>query len=137
MKLKELVMAYKLLDDAKIKTMEDKDAIIIIKNRKVMRPYVESYDALLEDANEKFKPEDFEYLKEKVGKWDNLTDEEKMYVNRVLDVYKGKVEAVCKQELDKDIDIKLDKLSEEGALKIVKENDWQMNKLDLLKIMLE
>lgn len=137
MKLKELVMAYKLLDDAKIKTMEDKDAIMIIKNRKVIRPYVESYDALLEDANEKFKPEGFESLKEKIEKWDNLSDEEKTHVNGVLKVYKEKVEAVCKPELDKDIDIKLEKLSEEGALKIVKENDWQMNKLDLLKIMLE
>ena len=69
MKLEKLVIAYKMLDDAKIKTMDDKDAIKIIKNRKAMRPHVESYDALLKDAQEKFKPDNIEVMQEKASKW--------------------------------------------------------------------
>lgn len=38
MKLEKLVIAYKMLDDAKIKTMDDKDAIKIIKNRRLCVP---------------------------------------------------------------------------------------------------
>lgn len=137
MKLEKLVIAYKMLDDAKIKTMDDKDAIKIIKNRKAMRPYVESYDALLKDAQEKFKPDNFEELQEKAGKWKELSDEERKTVNESFKAYQERVDAACKPELDKEVDITLDKLSEDGALKLAKENEWPMNKLDTLDIMLE
>lgn len=137
MKLEKLVIAYKMLDDAKIKTMDDKDAIKIIKNRKAMRPYVESYDALLKDAQEKFKPDNFEELQEKAGKWKELSDEERKTVNESFKAYQERVDAACKPELDKEVDITLDKLSEDGVLKLAKENEWPMNKLDTLDIMLE
>lgn len=137
MKLEKLVIAYKMLDDAKIKTMDDKDAIKIIKNRKAMRPHVESYDALLKDAQEKFKPDNFEELQEKAGKWKELSDEERKTVNESFKAYQERVDAACKPELDKEVDITLDNLSEDGALKLAKENEWPMNKLDTLDIMLE
>lgn len=137
MKLKTVVIAYKMLDDAKIKTMDDKDAIKIIKNRKAMRPYVESYDALLKDAQEKFKPDNIEVMQEKVSKWKELSAEERKIVNESFKAYQEKVDAVCNPELDKEVDITLDKLSEDGVLKLAKENEWPMNKLDTLDIMLE
>ena len=137
MKLEKLVIAYKMLDDAKIKTMDDKDAIKIIKNRKAMRPYVESYDALLKDAQEKFKPDNFEELQEKAGKWKELSDEERKTVNESFKAYQERVDAACKPELDKEVDITLDKLSEDGVLKLAKENEWPMSKLDILEIMFE
>ena len=126
-----------MLGDAKIKTMDDKDAIKIIKNRKSMRPHVESYDALLKDAQEKFKPDNFEELQEKAGKWKELSDEERKTVNESFKAYQERVDAACKPELDKEVDITLDKLSEDGVLKLAKENEWPMNKLDTLDIMLE
>ena len=131
------MIAYKMLGDAKIKTMDDKDAIKIIKNRKSMRPHVESYDALLKDAQEKFKPDNFEELQEKAGKWKELSDEERKTVNESFKAYQERVDAACKPELDKEVDITLDKLSEDGVLKLAKENEWPMNKLDTLDIMLE
>jgi hypothetical protein len=137
MKLEKLVIAYKMLDDAKIKTMDDKDAIKIIKNRKAMRPHVESYDALLKDAQEKFKPDNFEELQEKAGKWKELSDEERKTVNESFKAYQERVDAACKPELDKEVDIILDKLSEDGVLKLAKENEWPMSKLDILEIMFE
>lgn len=137
MKLEKLVIAYKMLDDAKIKTMDDKDAIKIIKNRKAMRPHVESYDALLKDAQEKFKPDNIEVMQEKVSKWKELSAEERKIVNESFKAYQEKVDAVCNPELDKEVDITLDKLSEDGVLKLAKENEWPMNKLDTLDIMLE
>lgn len=137
MKLEKLMIAYKMLDDAKIKTMDDKDAIKIIKNRKAMRPHVESYDALLKDAQEKFKPDNFEELQEKAGKWKELSDEERKTVNESFKAYQERVDAACKPELDKEVDITLDKLSEDGALKLAKENEWPMSKLDILEIMFE
>lgn len=137
MKLEKLVIAYKMLDGAKIKTMDDKDAIKIIKNRKAMRPYVESYDALLKDAQEKFKPDNIEVMQEKVSKWKELSAEERKIVNESFKAYQEKVDAVCNPELDKEVDITLDKLSEDGALKLAKENEWPMSKLDILEIMFE
>ena len=102
-----------------------------------MRPHVESYDALLKDAQEKFKPDNIEVMQEKVSKWKELSAEERKIVNESFKAYQEKVDAVCKPELDKEVDITLDKLSEDGVLKLAKENEWPMNKLDTLDIMLE
>ena len=77
MKLKTVVIAYKMLDDAVITSVNDKDAVSIIKNRKEMRKHVEAYDALLKDAQEKFKPKNFDEMQEKTRKWNELPESEK------------------------------------------------------------
>ena len=76
-------------------------------------------------------------MQEKASKWKELSAEERKFVNESFKAYQEKVDAVCNPELDKEVDITLDKLSEDGVLKLAKENEWPMNKLDTLDIMLE
>lgn len=137
MKLKEIVEAYELLGKANIKTLDDKDGVIIIKGRMAMRPHVESYEALLKDAREKFKPEGLEDMQEKTQSWDKLSIEERKSINDFFKQYQEKIDTVCGPELDKEIDCKIDKLPMEGALKLIKENGWPVSQLDTIAFTLE
>jgi hypothetical protein len=137
MKLKSVVIAYKMLDDAVITSVNDKDAVSIIKNRKEMRKHVEAYDALLKDAQEKFKPKNFDEMQEKARKWNELSESEKEELNNFFTPYQKKVNAACEPELEKEVEVTLEKISDEGAIQLAKENKWPMSKLDLLKIMLD
>lgn len=137
MKLKTVVIAYKMLDDAVITSVNDKDAVSIIKNRKEMRKHVEAYDALLKDAQEKFKPKNFDEMQEKARKWNELSESEKEELNNFFTPYQKKVNAACEPELEKEVEVTLEKISDEGAIQLAKENKWPMSKLDLLKIMLD
>lgn len=137
MKLKTVVIAYKMLDDAVITSVNDKDAVSIIKNRKEMRKHVEAYDALLKDAQEKFKPKNFDEMQEKARKWNELPENEKEELNNFFAPYQKKVDAACEPELEKEVEVTLEKISDEGAIQLAKENKWPMSKLDLLKIMLD
>lgn len=137
MKLKSVVIAYKMLDDAVITSVNDKDAVSIIKNRKEMRKHVEAYDALLKDAQEKFKPKNFDEMQEKARKWNELSESEKEELNNFFAPYQKKVDAACEPELEKEVEVTLEKISDEGAIQLAKETKWPMSKLDLLKIMLD
>lgn len=137
MKQKEIIEAYKLLGEANIKTLEDKDAVAIIKNRMAMRPCVESYEALLKDAQEKFKPENLEAMQEKTQGWDKLSNEERRSVNEFFRAYQGKIDAVCAPELEKDIECSIEKISLDAGMKLLKENGWPVSRLDILAFMLE
>lgn len=137
MKLKELVIAYRTLDEAKISTLNDDDAIKILKNRRSMRNHVESYNSMLKDAQEKFKPEGFDEVMSKYININSLSDDEKKSVNDVISSYQKKVNSACTPELQKEIDIQIEKISEDGTVKIAKENGWPIAKLDLIRIMCE
>ena len=137
MKQKEIIEAYRMLGEANIKTLEDKDAVIIIKDRMAMRPHVEAYDALLKDAQEKLKPENLEAMQEKAQGWDKLSNEERRSVNEFFKSYQEKIDTVCGPELEKEIECNIEKISLESAMKLLKENGWPVSRLDILAFMLE
>ena len=135
MKLKTVVIAYKMLDDAVITSVNDKDAVSIIKNRKEMRKHVEAYDALLKDAQEKFKPKNFDEMQEKARKWNELPESEKEELNNFFAPYQKKVDAACEPELEKEVEVTLEKISDEGAIQLAKENKWPISRLDTIAFM--
>lgn len=137
MKQKEIIEAYRMLGEANIKTLEDKDAVIIIKDRMAMRPHVEAYDALLKDAQEKLKPENLEAMQEKTQNWDKLSTEERKSVNEFFKSYQEKIDTVCGPELEKEVECNIEKISLESAMKLLKENSWPVSRLDILAFMLE
>lgn len=137
MKQKEIIEAYRMLGEANIKTLEDKDAVIIIKDRMAMRPHVEAYDALLKDAQEKLKPENLEAMQEKAHGWDKLSNEERRSVNEFFKSYQEKIDTVCGPELEKEVECNIEKISLESAMKLLKENGWPVSRLDILAFMLE
>lgn len=134
MKLKSIIAAYKALGEAKVTKLESSEVLKIVKARKAMRPYIEDYDAFLKDCQEKFQPKNFEEIQEKVQKWDSLTDEEKKSVNKVLVEYNNSINSAILEEIEKDIEVDVEKLSEDSLTKMLQENGWELKKLDELEI---
>lgn len=133
MKLEKIVTAYKALGEAKVTKLDEGEVIKIVKARKAMRPYAEEYEAFLKDAQEKLKGEGFDELQAKVQKWAELTDEEKLAVNRELNEYQRKIDKTVKEELEREVDIEPEKLADGSLTKLVQENGWEMKKLDELE----
>lgn len=142
MKLKQIVAAYKVLGEAKVTKLDEKEVIKVVKARKAMRPHADEYEAFLKDVQEKFKPENWDDVQSKVQKWQQegesttLTEAERTQVNKVLIEYQKKVETAVKEELEKELELSIDKLSEESATKLLVENGWELKKLDEIEVVL-
>lgn len=142
MKLKEIVAAYKTLGEAKVSKLEESEVIKVVKARKEMRKYADDYEAFLKDVQEKFKPEDWDDIQTKVQKWQQegenttLTEAERIEINKALIEYQKKVETAVREELEKEIDITVEKLNEGASTKLLVENGWEIKKLDDLDILL-
>lgn len=142
MKLSQIVSAYKTLGDTKVSKLEETEIIKIVKARKEMRKYVEEYEAFLKDCQDKFKPENWNIILEKVQKWqqegDNttLTESERVEINKALVTYQRRIDTTIKEELEKEINITIDKLKEDSLTKLLIENNWEISKLDEIEILL-
>ena len=136
MKLKSIIAAYKALGEAKVTKLDASEVLKIVKARKAMRPHAEEYDAFLKDCQEKFQPKNFEEIQEKVQKWDSLTDEDKKEVNKVLVEYNNSINSAILEEIEKDVEISVEKLSEDSLTKMLQENGWEVKKLDELEVLI-
>ena len=135
MKIKEIVAAYKALGEAKVNSLEESEILKIVKARKTMRSIAEEHDAFLKDCQEKFKPENFDEIQSKIQNWKDLSDEEKVEVNKVLVEYQNKINSAILEEIEKEVDITIEKLNEDSITKLLKNNEWSANKVDELSIM--
>lgn len=143
MKVKTIVEAYKLLGNAKTTNLEDADKIKILKARKAMRPTANEYEAFEKDCQEAMKYEGFDadikpytvaHNKIRQGKGNEITECEAKAYGRVME-YDMKVHKALCDELDKEIEIEIEKLSEGSDIKLMSANDWTPNQLDLIDVM--
>ena len=141
--VKQIVEAYKLLDNTKSSTLDDTEKSKILKARKVMRPFVTEYEAFEKDCNEMHKYEDLEkdvelynsvLNKSRQGKGNEVTEEEAKGWERVIE-YDQKIRNSLHEEEIKEVEIEFDKLSEGSDVKLMSANDWTPKQLDNLEIM--
>lgn len=142
MKLKQIIAAYKALGEAKATSLEMKEIIKIVKARKAMRPYAEEFESFLKDVQEKFKPENWDEVQVKVQQWQQegdkttLPQSERTSINKVLMDYQKKIDSAVREELEREIEIIVEALTEDSATKILVENGWEMRKLEEIEIIL-
>ena len=136
MKLKELVDIYKTLGDATVTALEESEILKIVEIRKAIRPYAEAHNAFLTDLAEKLKPANFEDMQKRAQEWNSLTESEKIELNVQFKDYENKIIIAAQDELNKEIDITLEKLSKDSSIKLLKNNEWPTNKLDELSAIL-
>lgn len=135
-KVKQIVGAYNALGEAKTSTLESSDVLSIIKARRAMRPIVEDYEAFVKDATEKLKPADFDALVDIERKGDKATDEEKAYHHEHVTKYHKAIVDAINEEFSKEVELELPKLSDEVQAKLLKENEWNVAKLDELAVIM-
>ena len=135
MKLKELIAAYKALGEAKVTKLEASEVLKIVKARKAMRPYAEEYEAFLKDCQEKFKPVAWDEIQAKAQKWESLTDDEKKDLNIVLMEYNNKISSAILEEIEKEVEVSVEKLNEDSLTNILQENGWEVKRLEELEVL--
>ena len=142
MKVKEIVSAYKTLGEAKVSNLEESEIRKVVNNRKAMRAIAEEFEAFLKDCQEKFKPENWDEIQEKIQQWQQegekttLTEEERTTINRIVMEYQVKITKAIKEEEDKVVDINIETLTDDSITKLLKHNDWPISKLDELSAIL-
>lgn len=140
--IKQVVECFKALGNAKVNKLDEAEKIKILKARKVMRPIAEAYEEFLKDAQEMFKPENWDEIQKKTAQWKeegektSLSEAERAEVNKALSAYFKSVNATVKDELTKEVEIEVEKLKENSDIKIMEENDWKIGDLDLIEILL-
>jgi hypothetical protein len=135
MKLKELIAAYKTLGEAKVTKLEPSEVLKIVKARKAMRPFAEEYEAFLKDCQEKFKPVTWDEVQAKAQKWETLTDDEKKDLNNVLMEYNNKINSAILEEIEKEVEVSVEKLNEDSLTNILQENGWEVKRLEDLEVL--
>lgn len=140
--IKNIVSAYKTLGDAKVTKLEESEVIKVVKARKAMRPIADDFDAFLKDCQEKFKPENWDEVQEKVAQWQKegenttLTEAERVELNKAVIGYQKKVDGAVKDELAREVELNIESLKEESATKLLVENGWELKKLDEIEVIL-
>ena len=140
--IKNIVSAYKVLGEAKVTKLEEGEVIKVVKARKAMRPIADDFDAFLKDCQEKFKPENWDEVQEKVAQWQKegenttLTETERVELNKAIIGYQQKVDSAVKDELAREVEISVESLKEESATKMLVENGWELKKLDEIEVIL-
>lgn len=132
MKTRQVVEVCKVLDDAKISKMEDKDKFLVIKAMRQLKPVSRSYEEFVKEAREKLKGDDFEELRKKAEQWQaegentSLSIAERQRINAYFAGYTDSVNACVREEEEKDNEFAYERLSEEAFGKLIASNDFDI-----------
>ena len=136
MKIKEIVNAYKVLGEIHVYNLEDDEIVKILNARIEMKQHVDKYNSFLEDAKEKCKPSDYAEKSELMLNWSELDDSVRRELNAWLKEYNNKINNVVKDFAEQEVELNIEKLNKDVAVKLLKANNWQPNKLDEISIIL-
>ena len=125
MKKQDVMVGYQLINGAKLTKLEDEAKFKVIKVCKQMKPIVEDIQEFVKDAREKLKGENHEAM-EALERKENKTDEELKTLNEYSQEYTGKVDKCVYDELNTEVELGYDKLTEDEVKKLVSSNDWNV-----------
>lgn len=136
MKKIDLMNVWNLLNGAKFGKMESKEKIKFVRILCVLKPEADAFTAFREtavnklteehpDFNERLqKAQDYEKaVKEKATELPMTEQEYKDFVKEVTEFNKA-VDSTIKEELEKEVDVKYDRLSDEGFAGLCDSNDF-------------
>ena len=147
-KADKIVAAYQILstpsnpqarkEGFKLSTLDPNDMYIVIRAIGVLEPEAEAYNKFRNGASERLKPGNWDETMEKYSKFDELTEKEKIAVNKAILEYDRHVNECMMTELEKDKEIDAyEHLSEEAFAKLVKANDHIINDIPTLRLLRE
>lgn len=141
-KVADAVSAYNLLNQqkreektndikgVKISALDTTDIFKVLYAVKALKPIVTAYEDFRKDVDKQFQPENWT---ERVGKYNEASDEEKEALNKEFAGYQQKVNDCVRAELEKEKEIEnYERLDKEAFGILIKTNDI----LDVPQIML-
>lgn len=146
MKTKEIAVAYTLLKGAKLSKMEDEDKFKVIKAMRVMRPIAEKFDKDEKEAADKLKDEKHGEMSEKANQHNEallskqvdklLPASELVTLNMYFNDYQKKLNECLKPLQEEEVPAEFDKLTEEAFKKLLASNDFTVEQMLDLEILL-
>lgn len=119
-KTDNVVAAFRLINTAKISKMEDTEKFDFIKTVKHLKKVGTDFDDFLKDAQERLKPENFDKIAAKYQSKEELTADEMATLNK----YNKDVADCVQGELDKEVELDFEPLSEEALGRFIASNDF-------------
>lgn len=124
MKVKEAVAWRNALADLKISKLKKEDKFLVIKAMCALKKGTAGYDSFMETSREKLKPSDWDATVEKSQRFTSLTDTEKVLVSATIAAYNRDLEAIAKEEGDKEAKVDAyTRIGEDAMATLLEEND--------------
>lgn len=149
LKVSNVVNAYQVLGEASYEKMADEDKIKVWKISKQLKPIAKKFEEDRDDAQKKLitdpeftnkltKAQAYELMTKK-GQTEDLPLSAKEYELYMVDIKKNMIlmEKALKEELDKEVDIEFEPLTEEAFSLLMASNSWKIKQVDLLDFIIE
>lgn len=131
MKVGKIVNAYRALEKATVSDLTAEERISVVKAMKAMRTTTKEFESFVEDLREKFKNENLEAIIRKIQEGKGLTEDEVKTFNE----YNIPVSAAIREEEEKEVNLDIQKVSEDAIIKMIGENKWELSKLETFDFM--
>lgn len=125
MKKINAVGAYNILNGAKLTKMADTDKYTVIKIMREIKPITVEITEALEVAREKLKSDNHATLQERVQRWNELSESEKVEINSYFNKYNASVDEAMKELTEEDFELK-NHLCEESFASLIASNDFDV-----------
>lgn len=104
----EMVVALaSVLAGAKLGKCQTADKFAIIKASAALKPRAEEYNALVKEAQERLRPENWDALVEESKRWDELDEAARAVHNRQVQAYTDEVNGCVAELLAREVEIEL------------------------------
>lgn len=124
-----IVSVYRLINNAKISQMDTEEKFAFIKAVRQLKKVGANFDELLNDAQERLKNEDTAAILTKIQSGEELSAEE----NAAFNKYNQDVTSCLQDELDKEINLDFEPLSEGAFGRFIASNDFSVNQILLIE----
>ena len=128
---REMNNAYVALENIALGNVPVADIIKIKRARKEMRPHVEAYRAFDEDVRKSLP--NYDVLAELERKGKDCTEEEVAKYKELIPAFKEALDAALTPELEKEYDLPIEQISEEGEAQIVSNNNLSQAALKVIQ----
>ena len=145
--IKRATDAFGVLNTAKYGKLDDADKIKVWKIARALNPIAKKFEDDTKDAAEKFKPDGFDeklakaqqYEKDKNEGKKDLPMSESEYIDFVgaIRKYNQLVNNAVNENLGKECEISFEPISEDAFGKLMASNDWTMEQVMQLGIIIE
>jgi hypothetical protein len=137
-KTENVLAAYRVLGGAKYAKLSDEDKIKVFKICIALKPIATKYDEDSKDAAEKLKPfDDYDEKLAEAQEYDRVSRDKNADASQLkmgpsefnafvkeMNHYQDLIGKALKDEMEKEVEVEFEPISEDALLKLMNSNDW-------------
>lgn len=124
-KTQSAVEAFRIINSAKLTKMETSERYAMIIITRQLKKVKDEYDAIIKDAQEKFKPEGFDEIASKVQSNAKLSPSERA----VLQKFNNEMEECVNTAHEKEVELEIEPLGKEAFEHFLDSNDFKTGEI--------